>query len=66
MYTSLAELKEARRFQVEQRDIERQIWFSLGEEKKEEFSTLSLLEVVVTLHSICLKNLLTPIKCGIF
>lgn len=66
MCASLAELKQARQFQAEQRDIERQIWFSLGEEKKEEFSTLSLLEAVVTLHSICLKNLLTPIKCGIF
>lgn len=58
--TSLAE-----QFQAEQKEIGNQIWFGLGEEKKE-FSTFSLLEAVVTLHSICLKNLLTPIKCGIF
>lgn len=63
---SLAELKQARQFQAEQRNIGLQILFGLGEEKKEEFSTLSLLEAVVTLHSICLKNLLRPIKCGIF
>lgn len=65
-HTALAELKQARRFQAEQRDTELQIWYGLGEEKKEEFSTLTLLEATVTLYSFRLKSLLIPIKCGIF
>lgn len=34
MCTSLAELKQARQFQAEQRKIGLQIWFVLGEEKR--------------------------------